>query len=376
MKISTAKILPYNLKLKKSFRSAHETINLRPVTIIALGSDDGAWGYGELEAFTQPNYTSETQATARLIICEHLLPLLKKQELCAPEDVTRAFISVQGNQMAKAALETAVWDLFAKREQKSLAQLLAEHSHLPSRQCIPVGISLGAQTQPKKMIAAITQAAAMGYKRIKLKVTSISEVKSFCSIRRYFPELKFMLDANSSFSLQNTTQLRKLEEADIVMLEQPLAVTDFVEHAVLQKQLHVPLCLDENIFSLNDVRTAYQLGSAQAINLKLSRVGGLANALKIIRYCKAHHLLVWCGGMFEGGIGRATNLALASLSPLTFPGDISASDRYYQTDIITEDFHLKNGTLSLPHASGIGVTLKESIRQQLSKQPNILKRDL
>ncbi|KRM96883.1 N-acylamino acid racemase [Liquorilactobacillus aquaticus DSM 21051] len=372
MKIIHAKMLPYNLKLKKPFRSAHETILFRTITLIVLVSDDGQRGYGELEAFTEPNYTPETQKTARFIICQHLLPLLKNKKLTCPEDVSTIFATVQGNQMAKAALETAVWDLFAKHAHKSLAQLLSEHSQLRYRQNITVGISLGAQVEASKMTSEISAAAVQGYQRIKLKVTNSSEIKTFSKIRPFLPKLKYMLDANSSFSLKNIAQLKELEKADISMLEQPLATTDFSAHAELQKQLHIPICLDENIFSLDDVRTAYHLGSAQAINLKLSRVGGLANALQIIRFCNTHGLLVWCGGMLEGGIGRAANLALASLESLPFPGDISASNRYYQEDVIEEQFHLKSGKLTLPASIGIGVTLKKEIEDHLLKQIDLL----
>ena len=373
MKITHAKLLPYDLKLKKPFRTAHGTTHFRPITLIALSSDDEQWGYGELEAFAQPTYTPETQETARLVICRYLLPLLEGQELNCPEDVSKLFTVVQGNQMAKAALETAVWDLFAKHAQKNLSRLLSEHSQLSCRQSILVGISIGAQSNASKMISEITAAVEKGYQRIKLKITSTTEIEAFSRVRPLFPKIQFMLDANSSFTLKNTAQLKKLEKIKLAMIEQPLDATDFTAHAELQKQIHVPICLDENIFSLDDVRTAYQLGSAQAINLKLSRVGGLANALQIIRFCNNHGLLVWCGGMLEGGIGRATNLALASLESLPFPGDISASDRYYQKDIIEEQFSLKNGKLTIPTDNGIGVTLKKNIQKRLLKQPNILK---
>ncbi len=373
MKIITAKLLPCKLTLKHPFRSAHDTTFHRQITIVALQSSSGAWGYGELEAFDQPTYTPEFQTAARGFIQASLIPRLRDQQFTTPEAVQTLFADFQGNQMAKAAVETAIWDLFAKEENKSLAALLTKKSGFSSRLSVPVGISIGASTDANILLTAVKKAIRDGYQRIKVKVTTTTELNQFLTIRKQFPQIKFMIDGNSAFSRQNFDALSQLTTADIVMLEQPFATTDFIDHAWLQHQVPFRICLDENIFSLDDVKTAYQLGSCRAINLKLSRVGGLTTALQIIHFCHRHHLLVWCGGMLEGGVGRATNLALASLTPLTFPGDISASSRYYHTDIITESFNLTaNGRLTLPSQAGIGVHLTPRLLSDLAQQPNLL----
>ncbi|MCC7666860.1 o-succinylbenzoate synthase [Liquorilactobacillus satsumensis] len=374
MKIIDVRLLPYTLRLKYPFRSAHETVTQRQITIVALRAAEGQWGYGELEAFERPNYTPEFQAGARLFLQRFLIPSLKGRTFEQPEEMTMLFSKFQGNQMAKAALETAVWDLFAKQRQTSLAGLLGQKSGLEVRKQFAVGISLGAQKSGEILFQNVKTAVAAGYQRIKIKITTRTEAANCLPIFQQFPQVHFMLDANSAFTYEQAAVIFKnFTGTTLTMLEQPLGVNDFTEHARLQSQLTVPLCLDENIFSIDDVKTAYQLKSCRAINLKLARVGGFTPALALIRFCLEHQLNVWCGGMLESGLGRTANLALASLAPLTFPGDLAPATQLYTNDTLTKSFELENGKLSLPEGNGLGVQLKANILKQLQAQPNLMK---
>ncbi|MFT8557201.1 o-succinylbenzoate synthase [Liquorilactobacillus hordei] len=372
MKIIKMHLLPIKLQLKRPFISNHETVSQREITIIGLKNDAGIWGYGELEAFSAPYYTAETQKTARSIIRDIVSPLLKNTRIIQPEDITSILSVIAGNQMAKAAVETAVWDLFAKTQKQTLAELIAEKMNTTYHQNIPVGISIGAKSSFAELEKSVVSAISQGYQRIKIKVISIEGLNLIKKVIQKFPDLTFMIDANSSFNLSIAPKLAEISAPNLVMIEQPLRTTDFVEHSRLQLECKTRLCLDENIFSLDDVKTAYRLKSARAINLKSSRVGGITNALAIISFCWTHDLLVWCGGMLEAGIGRATNLALASLTGLNFPGDISASSRYYSKDIITSDFILTNGKISLPAKPGIGVSLTPAYQKALKNTISLL----
>lgn len=372
MKIIEMHLLPVTLKLKNPFISSHESVSEREITIIGIKDTNGLWGYGELETFSFPYYTAETQKTARVIIQTILAPLLKNVDIKQPEDITKIFNLVAGNQMAKAAIETAYWDLFAKTLNLSLASLLAKKMNTTYRAKVAVGISIGMQSSLHDLQREVISAKKQGYTRIKIKVKSYSDLTSALKIIHSFSDLAFMIDANSSFNLNVVSYLKNLDLPNLVMIEQPLRTTDFVDHANLQSKINLPICLDENIFSLDDVKTAFALGSARAINLKVSRVGGIANALEIIRFCWQNNLIIWCGGMLEGGIGRATNLAVASLAGLDFPGDISASSRYYFKDIIKSNFILCKGQLELPSSTGIGVSLFLEYENQLQETTNIL----
>lgn len=254
--------------------------------------------------------------------------------------------------MAKSAIETAIWDLYAKRQGVSLAELFGG-----TRELLPVGISLGIEENIEVLLAKVDKAVRAGYQRVKLKIKPGYDLAPLSAIRGAYPELILMADANSAYTLADRDTLVALDSLGLALIEQPFSVTDFVAHAQLQKELKTPLCLDENIRSLDDVKTAVALGSCRSINLKIPRVGGIAEAQAICQYCQTTDLLVWLGGMFESGIGRSLNLQFASQDQFTFPGDISASSRYFMEDIIVEKFELADGTIAVPNGSGLGVTL-------------------
>lgn len=352
MKIKRIDRYRIRLPLRIPFETSYGRLTEKAFDIILITDELGNQGIGELVAFEQPDYIEETIATARIIIEKHLIPLLIDREIDDPREISLLFQEVKGNQMAKSSIETAVWDLYAKRNGKSL-----QTSFSATRTQIPVGVSVGIQPDISELLKQISAYVDQGYQRVKLKIRPGYDLKPIASIREKFPELRLMVDANSAYTIDDLSHLKKLDAYNLVMLEQPFAADDFLDHAQLQKVMKTKICLDENIRSVKDCELAFALGSCRSINLKIPRVGGITEALKIVDFCEKHDLLVWLGGLFESGVGRALNLQFASQSTFTFPGDISASDRYYYEDIISKPFVLTNGKLSVPTGSGIGVSL-------------------
>lgn len=345
-----------SLSFRANIQTSYGVQTAKHFFLLALEDEQGFTGYGELEAFELPDYTEETLEGAFGLIRGLLLPLLMEQEISHPREVRALFGWIRGNEMAKAAVETAVWDLHAKRKGISLAELLGTQ-----RSTVPVGVSIGIQPTPEALVKTVGAYLKEGYQRIKIKIKPGSDYEHLKAVREAYPSISMMADANSAYEWQDIELLKKIDTLDLEMIEQPFGVNDLFYHAELQKQLQTKICLDENIRSLADLEQAYRLGSCQAVNLKIARVGGIAEALDIISFCVENKLLVWCGGMYEAGIGRAFNLALAGNEAFTFPGDISATDRYFEKDILTEDFVLENGSLRIPSGIGIGVELREDL---------------
>ncbi|WP_314063223.1 o-succinylbenzoate synthase [uncultured Vagococcus sp.] len=352
MKLTKIESYHVRLPLMTPFQTSYGTLTTKAFDLIIVTDELGNQGYGELLPFEQPDYLEETLATARIILRDHLVPLLVDRLIEHPRDVSAFFAPVRGNEMAKACIETAIWDLYAKAQGKSISDYFKN-----TRSQIPVGISLGIETDLNKLIATVEQAVKNGYQRVKLKIKPGYDIEPVKRLRQLFPELTLMVDANSAYGLADIPQLKKLDSYQLAMIEQPFAVNDFLDHRQLQKQLETPICLDENIRNLKDCQLAHHLGSCRSINLKISRVGGLTEAMAIIDYCQQHELMVWLGGMFESGVGRGLNLHFASQASLAFPGDLSASERYFHEDIITTPFRLKDGLMTVPTGLGIGITL-------------------
>ncbi|MBC2330692.1 o-succinylbenzoate synthase [Listeria swaminathanii] len=357
-----ARLIHAELPLVAPFKTSYGELKSKDFYIVELVSEDGICGYGELEAFPIPDYTEETLDTAILIVKQHLLPLLAQKEIHTPEEVNQLFGWIQGNEMAKAAVELAVWDAFAKREKRSLAKMIGA-----TKDSIAVGVSVGLQQDVEALVQLIGRYVDEGYERVKLKIAPHKDIQFIEAVRKKFPNLSLMADANSAYNREDFSLLKELDQYNLEMIEQPFGTKDFVDHAWLQAKLKTRICLDENIRSLDDVKQAHMLGSCQAVNLKLARVGGMSEALKIVKYCKDNDLLVWCGGMLEAGIGRAHNIALAARDEFTFPGDISASNRYFNEDIVSPAFALIQGKLNVPVNPGIGVTLNLNVLQKYTK---------
>ncbi len=319
--------------------------------LLEVHDEAGNTGWGESVAFEAPWYTEETVETSLHMLRDFLIPLLLGKEISHPDQVGSLFTPIRGNNMAKASIECAVWDLYAKRKGIPLADALGGQYER-----IEVGISIGIQKNLDDLIESVQRFLEEGYKRIKVKIKPGADIDVLRGLRSAFPDVPLMADANSAYSLHDIELLKQLDEFGLLMIEQPLAHDDIVDHAVLQKQLKTPICLDESIHSLEDVRKAVELGSTKVINVKIGRVGGLSEAKRIHDYCMEKGIPVWCGGMLEAGIGRAHNIALTSLPNFILPGDTAGSSRYWEKDIIEPEVVVEDGYITVPTAPGIGFT--------------------
>ncbi|MGD6848036.1 o-succinylbenzoate synthase [Rossellomorea aquimaris] len=321
----------------------------KTIILVEVKSASGISGWGESVAITQPIYNEETVETNWHMMSDHLIPLLKEEAVQHPDEVTGKFKKIRGNNNAKAAIEGAIWDLYAKENNLSLAKALGG-----TKDRIEVGVSVGIQQSETLMLKQIEDYLKEGYKRIKVKIQPGWDTGIIRSIRQEFPNIPLMADANCAYSLNDIETLKALDEFDLMMIEQPLDHDDIIDHAKLQSQLKTPICLDESIHSFEDARKAIELGSCKIINLKIGRVGGLTESKKIHDLCVEHNIPMWCGGMLEAGIGRAHNIAITSLGNFTLPGDTAPSSHYWKRDIIQPEVEMKDGYIVVPEAPGIG----------------------
>jgi o-succinylbenzoate synthase len=317
--------------------------------LVEIKSKDGVSGWAESVAAVEPFYKEETIKTNWHIMEDFLIPLLLEQSIEHPDEVSERFKHIRGNYMAKAALEGAVWDLYAKEQGIPLAKALGG-----SKEKIEVGISIGIQDTVDDLLGLIEKYLVEGYKRIKVKIQPGWDIDVIKQIRERYPSIPLMADANSAYSLKDIELLAALDEFNLMMIEQPLAHDDIIDHAELQAKLKTPICLDESIHSVEDARKAIKLGSCKIINIKIGRVGGITEAKKIHDLCQLHGIPVWCGGMLESGVGRAHNIAITTLPNFILPGDTAASSRYWKQDIIDPEVTVDNGVITVPTAAGIG----------------------
>ncbi|MFL2030110.1 o-succinylbenzoate synthase [Loigolactobacillus zhaoyuanensis] len=360
MQITKLHLQKIALPLQTPFITTHGVTKVRTTTLVTVYLADGSSGVGELTAFTDSKYLPETQASAWTVLQEEIVPLLHRFNFMQPTELASYLQrNIRGNQLARAAVETATWAAFAQLQQQPLAKLIGG-SIWP----VPVGISLGHFKSTEELLAQVAESVASGYQRIKLKLTGVADVAQVQAVRAVYPKLMLLVDANSAFTTADLSALQQLDQLGLALIEQPLAADDFVQHAWLQQQLSTPICLDENILSLADVQTAVALKSCRAINLKITRVGGLTTALAIVDYCRQHQVQVWSGGMLASGISRAFDLALASRAEFTLPGDISASERYFKQDVLQQPLVLEQGCLQLSATPGLGVTVDQKVVQQ------------
>lgn len=340
------------LPLKHPFATSYGTYTDRDVILVEVQTTDGISGWGECVAFATPWYTEETIVTAWHVLTDFLIPALLNTQIDHPNDIPQLFKHIKRHYMAKAGLEMAVWDAYARTNNLSLSQAIGG-----TRQHIEAGVAIGLQENEADLFHLIEGYIAEQYKRFKVKIKPNTDITLIRSIRERFPSLPLMADANSAYTLRDIEHLKQLDDYDLMMIEQPLADDDIFDHAKLQRQIKTPVCLDESINSYADARQAIEGGSCQIINIKIGRVGGITEAIRIHDLCVAANTPVWCGGMLETGIGRAHNIALASLSGFTIPGDISASSRYWHRDIIEPEIEVQNGKITVPQKPGIGVQI-------------------
>ncbi|MFD1361780.1 o-succinylbenzoate synthase [Lentibacillus salinarum] len=366
MPITSITLRRLNMQLKNPFTTSFGTIQDKDFFIIEAADDNGNRGFGETVAFTSPWYTEETVKTNEHMIKDFLIKLLQENEIRHPSEVRELFKPIKRNNMAKAAAEGAIWDLYAKQQNITLAKALGG-----TKQKIEVGISLGIQPTVDGLLEKIGHQVKQGYKRIKIKIKPGWDYDVLKEVRKQFPDTPIMADANAAYTLNNIEQLKKLDELDLMMIEQPLAHDDIVDHAKLQAAIQTPVCLDESIHSAEDARKAIELKSCRIINVKIGRVGGLAEAKEIHDLCRENGIDVWCGGMLEAGVGRAHNIALTTLPQFTLPGDTAGSSLYWEKDIIKPEVTVNDGVITVPDKSGIGYNIDEQALEAFTAEQEV-----
>ncbi|MCH7323684.1 o-succinylbenzoate synthase [Solibacillus sp. MA9] len=366
MKLLEVILYEVEMNMKTPFTTSLGTMQNKKFIVLEAKDEAGTIGWGEGVAFEEPSYTEETFKTSLHMLEDFLIPTLLGTEMAHPDEVYEIFRPIRRNQMAKASIEGAVWDIYAQQQNKSLAEVIGG-----TQQKIEVGISIGLQPTEEQLIATIGRFLDEGYKRIKVKIKPGKDIELIRTIRNAFPNVPLMADANSSYTLNEIELLKQLDEFNLMMIEQPLANDDFVDHATLQKHIKTPICLDESITSLNDARKAIEAGGCRVVNIKIARVGGISEAKRIHDYCAEKNIPVWCGGMLEAGIGRAQNVALTSLGNFTMPGDTAASSRYWDEDIITPEVTVDNGYITVPQAIGLGYQVNRNALEKYTIKKRI-----
>ena len=368
MKIDRLELIHLKLPLVHPFETSFGRVSEKETLLIRIESG-GTPGWGEAPVAAAPGYSYETVQTAWHVIRDFLAPRLKGVEIARAGPIAEFFGFVRGHPMAKAGIEMAVLDLFARLEGRPICKMLGGQVEE-----IPTGVSLGIEARVEDLIRRVEQAASRGYRRIKIKIKPRWDVEVVAAVRKKFPAMPLMVDANAAYTLADTDHLRRLDEFGLMMIEQPLDPDDLLDHAKLQALLKTPVCLDESIKSYADARRAIEAKSCRIVNIKQARVGGPFAAKAVHDVCTAKSVPVWCGGLLETGVGRAHNIALATLPGFTLPGDISASDRYWTEDIIDPPVSVgPTGMIAVPTGPGLGYTVVESrVRQRTLRRETVL----
>ena len=353
MKLDRVDLIVAQMDLVRSFATSNSQRRYLQHILVRVEAD-GVVGWGECASPIDPYYCEETTETCWHILKEFIVPNVIGKSWSSIAELTALYDKVRRNNFAKAGLEMACWDLLAKTEGKPLHAMLGG-----TRDEIVSGVSLGIESDISRLFAIIDQYIDEGYRRVKLKIGPGKDVNVISQVRERYPDLPLMADANSAYRLADLPTLKQLDAFNLMMIEQPLANDDIIDHATLQRELQTPICLDECIHSVEDVRKALELGSGRIINIKVSRLGGLLEAKKVHDYCHERGVPVWCGGMHEYGIGRAANVAINSLPGFTLPGDISGSDKYYADDIVNPAILATEGAIPVPDAPGLGYAIDE-----------------
>jgi len=355
MKIERVILYHLRMPLISAFETSFGRINTRDCVLVEAFAE-GLVGYGECPADRDPGYSYETVGTTLHILQDFIIPAVLGLEVTTADELQQRMAFVRGHLMAKAGIEMALWDLLGKASGSSLREMLGG-----VRQKVDVGVSVGLQESPSRLVEVVQGYLELGYRRVKIKIKPGRDVGDAQVVRNAFPSLRMQVDANSAYTLENATALTPLDDLELLLIEQPLAEDDLWDHRELQASFRTPICLDESITSLRLARQALEMKACRVINIKPGRVGGLNQGVAIHDLCHGQSIPVWCGGMLETGVGRASNLALASLPGFTLPGDISATDRYYHEDITHERFVLNpDSTIDVPSGPGLGVSIDPS----------------
>jgi o-succinylbenzoate synthase len=344
------------------------TTERRIVIVEAIA--DGVSGWGEITCGEHPTYNEEWTESAWLIARDYVAPRLMGCEFDAATDVAPRLEFIRGHRMACGGVEAAIWDLEARLKRLSLAWHIAGPRPAGGGGAfaeIPCGVSIGIQDSVRDLLQKIETELAAGYQRIKIKIKPGWDFEVVREVRREFPQVPLMADANSAYTLADADHLKRLDEFHLTMVEQPLAHDDIIDHAELQARLATPICLDECIRTAHHAEQAIRLGACRVINIKLGRVGGFREAKLVHDVARAHGIPVWCGGMLESGIGRAHNIALSTLPNFVLPGDVSASKRYWASDLIVPEVEVsERGTIRVPEGVGFGYEIDRDFMRRVT----------
>ena len=369
MKLDSLTLYLIRLPLVTPFETSFGCIDHKECVLVELHAE-GLVGYGESAVEHDPGYNYETTGTAWHILKDFVAPLILGQDVVDAPDFQRLVAGIRGHHLAKAGVEMALWDLFGKRDGKSLKEMFGGE-----RDKVEVGVSIGIQASASALVRTADGYVRQGYDRLKIKIKPGRDVEDTSAVRKAFPNIRLQVDANSAYSLETARVLKPLDDLDLLLIEQPLYEDDIWDHRKLQAQFKTPICLDESVVSPRHARYALEMEACRIINIKPGRVGGLSQGIEIHDICRAQGVPVWCGGMLETGVGRASNLAIASLPGFVLPGDISASDRYFSRDITQERFTLNSdSTIDVPEGPGLGVTIDRQALDQFTLNKIELKR--
>ena len=353
MKIDAITLREIQMPLLSPFETSFGVTKERRIVLVELRTG-GVTGWGEVTAGEGPFYNPETTDTCWSVIRDFLVPLILGKEVAAAAEVPELFAPVRGHEMARAAVENALWDAEAQLKEQPLWKLLGG-----TQQEIPCGVSIGLQPSAEFLLGKVDQELRAGYQRVKIKIKPGRDLDLVTALRQVYPQLKLMVDANSAYRLEDAGRLKALDDFYLMMIEQPLHWDDIHDHAKLQAQLQTSICLDESIHHARHARTAIELRACGIINIKLGRVGGHSEARRVEQVCRERSIPVWCGGMLEAGIGRAHNIAMSTLPGFVLPGDVSASKRYWAEDIIEPEVEVTpQGTIRVPQTPGIGYAVR------------------
>jgi len=349
------------MRLKAPFETSFGTVQDRRILLVEVVAD-GASGWGEVTAGGTPAYNPETTDTAWHVISDFIAPSLAGKSVSEASELPRLMAQIRGHEMAKSGVENAVWDAAAQLKAVPLYRLLGG-----TMEEISCGVSLGIREDPSSLVKRVAEELQSGYQRIKLKIKPGKDYEFVAAVRREFAGIQLSVDANSAYHLDDAEHLGRLDEFSLLMIEQPLDWDDIYAHSKLQARIRTAICLDECIHNTRHALTAIELKACRIINIKLGRVSGHTEARLMQETCRTHGVPVWCGGMLESGIGRAHNIAMSTLPGFSLPGDVSASQRYWNEDIIEPAVVVTaKGTIQVPNAPGLGYTVRRDLIEKLT----------
>ncbi len=342
MIIESVEIFLFELPLINTYRTSFAEITQKRSILVKL-STSNLVGYGEGSTLPFPFYVPDYADSSFIVLKDFVVPEIVGKDINNPSQLCQLFSHIKGYSFAKTAIETAFCDLYSQELKKPLWQLLGGQKNQ-----VEIGAAIGIIKDEKKLLEKVNLKVEKACSRVKLKIEPGWDIKPIEIVRKNFPDLPLLADANSAYSLQDMDLLKSLDKFNLMMIEQPLAWNDIIDHAELQQQIKTPVCLDESILSAEDARKAIKIGACQIINIKPGRVGGLTEAKKIHDLCQTNNIGVWCGGMLECSVGRFFNLSIATLDGYIYPADMSSSHDYFADDIVVHRYNAEGGMAKVP----------------------------